>query len=74
MSNTLWLTNTLSAGKDNTEEQRFKVTVYFPDSLNAYYEHVIDIVFNDGIIVLVLEDECVYYRAKHVKKWTAIKE
>ena len=73
MGNTLWLTNTMSAGKDGAE-QRFKVTVYFPDTSCERYEHVIDIVFNDGVIVLVCEDGCVYYRAKHVKKWTAVKE
>lgn len=73
MSNTLWLTNTISSCKDDTE-QRFKVTVYFPNTLLEQYEHVIDIVFNDGVIVLVLEEGCVYYRAKHVKKWTAVKE
>ena len=72
MSNTLWMTNTLSAVKD--QPTTFKVTVYFPDTSCERYEHVIDIVFNDGIIVLVREDGCVYYRAKHVKKWTAVKE
>lgn len=73
MKDTLWLTTAMSACKDSTE-QSFKVTVYFPDSSSEYYDHVIDIVFNDGVIVLVLEEGCVYYRAKHVKKWTALKE
>ena len=74
MSNTLWLTNAMSSCKDDTE-QRFKVTIYFPcESMPEKYDHVIDIAFNDGVIVLVLEDRCVYYRAKHVKKWTALKE
>lgn len=73
MSNTLWLTDTMRASKDDTELHfKYEVDVYlFPDSAWEHYENVIDIVFNDGIIVLVLEDGCVYYRAKHVKKWTA---
>ena len=73
MSNTLWLTNAISAVKDQSDT--FTVTVCFPDSSPPkVYEHVIDVVFNDGVVVLILENECVYYRAKLIKKWTAIKE
>lgn len=79
MSSTLWLTDTMSSCKDDDNcsvpGQLFTVNVYFPDtSAPACYEHVIDIVFNEGLIVLILKEECVYYRAKHVKKWTAVKE
>ncbi len=43
-------------------------------SRSQKYDNVVDILFNDSVVVLVFERECIYFRAKHIVSFDALKE